>query len=265
MAIAGYDLSSAFDTVDVDMVSSKLKLFGINGRENAWFNNYLSERQQQVQYNTSRSKFRPVKYGVPQGSILGPVLFLVLVADLPARILGAGSSSSSKSNTSNDSGASSSEVEVGFSAYADDALCWVAGRDYGLVASKLEELSAIMVSFANQNYLALNEAKTQVLWTYNKGSPITVGSCSVPPAGRIEVLGVTFNKLLTPNPHLASLVSSTKAMTAVARRLSLHIPPDLLKSVMGALHRGKNGYGCLVLRPRLTSSDPTSAPWGSSK
>lgn len=64
---------------------------------------------------------------------------------------------------------------------------------------------------------------------------------------------------LSPSPHLASLLSSTRAMTSVARRLSLHLPPDSLRMVMAALYRGKVGYGCLVLRPRFHSSDPTSA------
>ena len=271
VAVAGFDLSSAFDTVDVGMVSNKLKWFGIEGKENAWISNYLSERQQQVQYNASRSTFRAVKYGVPQGSILGPLLFLVLVADLPAKILGSGlgpgttGSSNSSRSSSNFGGPATTNnsppgpsVEVGFSAYADDALCWVAGKDPVLVSSKLEELSSIFVDYASHNYLALNESKTQVLWT-NKGCPIRVGSCMVAPADRIEVLGVSFDKLLTPAPHILSLISSARAMAAIARRLSLHLSEDLLRSVMAALYRGKIGYGCLVLRPRLRSSDPTSS------
>ncbi len=87
-----------------------------------------------------------------------------------------------------------------------------------------------------------------------------VGSCQIAPADKIEVLGVSFDKMLTPNPHLSALVSSTRALTAITRRLSLHLPPDLMKSVVGALYRGKIGYGSLVLRPRLSASDPTPAP-----
>ncbi len=246
VAVAGYDLSSAFDTIDVDMLSTKLEDFGILGKERAWFQDYLSGRSQRVVYNGSKSSFRPVKYGVPQGSILGPLLFLVLVADLPDRILGGVSGSGSGSN-----------VEVGFSAYADDALCWVAGKNTEQVASKLEQLSAIIVSYASQNYLAINEKKTQVLWTTPKGPSIKVGSSTVDPANRLEILGVSFDTSLTPIPHLASLISSTRAMTAAARRLSLHLPPASLKMVMAALYRGKIGYGCLVLHPRFNPSDPT--------
>ncbi len=245
VAVAGYDLSSAFDTIDVGMVSSKLGEFGVTLEENKWFYNYLSGRTQQVRYNSARSSFRAVQYGVPQGSILGPLLFLVLVADLPDRIsssLGTGGKE---------------DVEVGFSAYADDALCWVTGHSPEEVGEVLEQASAAIVNFASENYLALNESKTQVMWT-NKSREIRVGSAIVSPTNNLEVLGITFDKHLSPNPHLQNLIKSTRTMTALSRRLSLHLPKNSLKMVMGALIRGKVGYACSVLQPRFTAESPTS-------
>ena len=240
LAVAGYDLSSAFDTIDVGMVSSKLESFGVIESENRWFLNYLSGRHQQVQYNNSSSSYRAVQYGVPQGSILGPLLFLVLVADLPGELLAHADDS----------------VEIGVSTYADDTLCWVAGRRAEQVRDKLEELSSAIVSYATKNYLALNEAKTQVLWSPSKDLSVTVGSCRVAPADRIDILGVSFDRQLSPAPHLHSLISSAKSMAAMARRISLHLPRDLLKLVMGSLIRGKIGYACAVLPPRLVPTDP---------
>ena len=58
VAVAGYDLSSAFDTLDVDMVSCKLQGFGVMEKENQWFHDFLSGRKQQVLYNGSRSSYR---------------------------------------------------------------------------------------------------------------------------------------------------------------------------------------------------------------
>ncbi len=249
VVVAGYDLSSAFDTVDVKMVSDKLRGFGIVDGENDWFLDYLSNRQQQVQYNDAKSSFRQVRYGVPQGSILGPLLFLVLVADLPDQIF---SVAPNGTLSFGDDG----RVEVGFSSYADDALCWVAGRDPLLLGRALEQLSAVIVSYMNKNYLALNEHKTQVLWSPCRGFPIKIGSSVVPPSDKLDVLGVTFDKQLSPNPHLSSLVTSTKGMAAVARRLALHLPVNLLKYVMGALVQGKIGYACLVLPPASKTPTP---------
>ena len=57
VAVAGYDISSAFDTINMGMVTGKLKTFGVVGRENEWFLNYLSDRHQQVLYKSSRSTF----------------------------------------------------------------------------------------------------------------------------------------------------------------------------------------------------------------
>ncbi len=85
-----------------------------------------------------------------------------------------------------------------------------------------------------------------------------VGNCLVEPADRLEILGVTFDRTFSPTPYMNSLISSTRSLTAIARRLSLHLPKNLLKTVMGALFRGKIGYASLVLKPRLNSSDPTS-------
>ncbi len=222
ITVAGYDLSSAFDTIDVAMVSSKLRGLGVEKEENKWFSNYLGGRRQQVLYNTTRSSFRDVKHGVPQGSILGPLLFLVLVSDLPDRILAA---------------VGSSGIEVGISSYADDTLCWAAGRDAEQVGLALKQVSTAIVSYANENYLALNELKTQVMWCSSKGRPIKVGSSMVMPSDKLEVLGVSFDKHLSPNPHLLSLSSSARSMAAMAKRLSLHLPQSSLKTVLSALVR----------------------------
>ncbi len=239
VAVAGYDLSSAFDTIDVDMVSVKLKGLGIVQEENRWFLDYLQGRKQQVQYKSARSSFRDIRHGVPQGSILGPLLFLALVADLPARVLATGAQ----------------DVEIGISAYADDAVCWAAGRDPEKVGDKLKEISDTIVNYATENYLALNAAKTQVLWTTSSSRPLQVGSSLVQPSNTLEVLGVTFDKQLTPHPHLLSLISSARSMAAMAKRLRLHLPTGSIKSVMEALLRGRLGYACSVLPPRFKAED----------
>ncbi len=98
-----------------------------------------------------------------------------------------------------------------------------------LLGSTLEKLSSMIVAYANKNYLAINEQKTQVLWSPCKGFPIRVGSCMVSPSDKLDVLGVSFDKMLSPNPHVNSLITSTRSMTAIAKRLALHLPVDLLK------------------------------------
>lgn len=76
------DLLKAFDTVHHGCLLKKLKCYGINGRELDWFTDYLFNRKQYVMYDGSRSDPKHVIHWVPQGYILGPFLFIILVNDM---------------------------------------------------------------------------------------------------------------------------------------------------------------------------------------
>ena len=108
------DLSKAFDTLSHAKLITKLRSYGILNKELDWFENYLFDRTQYVQWYTSLSEAGKVHCGVPQGSIIGPLLFILFYNDFPSCLI-------------------NSEVIV----YADDTVIFVPGKDLAIIEVRL--------------------------------------------------------------------------------------------------------------------------------
>ncbi len=238
LAIAAFDFSSAFDTLGKDELLPKLRGLDIGEGAITWIGDYLSDRRQRVRYGSASSSLRDISYGVPQGSLLGPLLFTALTADLPATITDNGRNSN-----------------IGITLYADDTCIWSAHRDPVVAKEELELASNKLLHYALANSLALNPGKTQLIWT-SSPFPITVGSTVIHPRDELLLLGVCFDRKLSLRPHLQALAGSARSLHALTRRLLLHLPRgQQVQNIVRALVTGRLGYGSILFPPRLSPAD----------
>ena len=135
------DLSKAFDTVNHQILLNKLKYYGLQQSEYNGFQSYLSNRKQQVHANGVASDTRFISTGVPQGSILGPLLFTIFINDLP------------KNSTF-------------FSTrlYADDTFLTASGNDLDSLLREINNNLPAVYEWSCSNKLTLNLTKLSFLF-----------------------------------------------------------------------------------------------------
>ncbi len=145
------DLSAAFDTIDHDILIDRLQNYtGIQGQALRWFRFYLSDRYHFVYLNGESSQLSPVKYGVPQGSVLGPLLFSIYMLPLGNIIRKYG---------------------ISFHCYADDTQLYISTRpDETSKLFKLTECVKNVKDWMTNNFLLLNSDKTVILLIGPKNS-----------------------------------------------------------------------------------------------
>ena len=151
------DMSAAFDVVDHTILIDKLKLYGFDDKSVKWMSNYLSGRTQAVHIDGVMSSFLPVEVGVPQGSILGPLCYVLFTNDLPETII-------EMNNHVHWSHLTTHCAECGgLCCFADDSTYGVASQDQGVLESKLNLKYNILAEYMGNNKLKLNDDKTHLL------------------------------------------------------------------------------------------------------
>ena len=222
IGIMAFDLSAAFDTLEHSLLLRKLEAANIRGIPLKWFQSYLSNRSQCVLWNSIISNYLPLNKGVPQGSILGPILFLVMIQDMP------------KCLTRNTESTSSKVV-----GYADDTTVYVKARNPEHLKQELQALGRIMVDYCNENGLVLNGQKTQLLTSARKEIEININDDVVNSNSTVSLLGLEYDKNFSTTPYLRKLARESNTRAALIRRLSFGMPNCLLRPFANGLLMGK--------------------------
>ena len=220
VGVMAFDLSAAFDTIDAAPLLEKLKSAGVGGTPLKWLKSYMSGRSQSVIWNDMKSGPRPLTHGVAQGSILGPLLFLVMVADLPNYV-------------------TSGTPKAKMMCYADDSTLYQSADSKESLKSDLEMMSKRMIKYCNDNGLIINSAKTKLLISSKDNFDIIVGDSTVHADPEICLLGIDYNTNFSTSPYLHKLATEAKSRAAMIYRLSFGVPPNLLRLLANGIVIGK--------------------------
>ena len=207
------DFAKAFDTVNHQILLKKLEFYGIRGIALKWFTSYLSDRMQCTEIGNTQSKLDYIKCGVPQGSILGPLLFLLYINDIVL-----------------------SSMVFKFNLFADDTSLFYSNSDQAeatkIVNSELENISQWLAA----NKLSLNVGKSKLLIfnkkkDFNPNLSISLNGQILEEVDHAKYLGVLVDNKLNWNFQLNAVKLKLAKGTGLLAKIRHYVPNDTLKSL----------------------------------
>ena len=243
-ALALLDLSAAFDTIDHQVLLERLfSGFGIGGVALNWFASYLNDRQQRVKLLDVLSGPVSLKYGVPQGSVLGPILFTLYTSPLSSLI---------------------SEKQVSHHLYADDTQIYVS-FSVSNAEKSIEHLKSCLsdiASWMTDSRLKLNPSKTEFLLIgsskhkskFSNLFPIKLLNNDTVPSSSARNLGVVFDEHLNYKEHLSQIYKNSFYQIRDLRRIRKHLTLASAKTIAYSLIHSRLDY-CNSLLYGLPQTD----------
>ncbi|XP_026315748.1 uncharacterized protein LOC113227090 [Hyposmocoma kahamanoa] len=222
------DLAKAFDTVSIPRLLHKLQSLGLRGPQFDIFRSYLSERTQYVKIGAYTSDAQPITFGVPQGSILGPTLFLVYINDLCDLQL----------------------QNCKIFSYADDTALIFSGADWDETYQSAQAGFSVVRRWLNDNLLTLNAEKTKVVpfsirnHTISDNSQlkiavisnhVSVSTTFLEITNSIKYLGVLIDSNLNFRQHINLLSARIRKLIYIFKSLRHVADPYIMKMVYLAL------------------------------
>ena len=212
------DFSKAFDTVNHEILFEKLSAYGVVGTSLDWFKSYLYRRKQYVEYNGSKSDMDIISCGVPQGSILGPLLFLIYINDL-------------------------AEVSNLLFAlmFADDSNMFLSGKNPDNLITLMNGEMIKMVDWLNLNKLSLNLKKTHFMLFTKKNdkfkvtNKLLINNVIIDQAEKTKFLGVIIDPHLSFQKHISYMKGKIARGIGCLRKSRPFLNEKTLKTLYNAM------------------------------
>ena len=224
------DLEKAFDTVHHDILCDKIRTYGLRGNINKLLKSYLTNRKQYVSINGHDSEVRDVTCGVPQGSSLGPLLFLIYINDLRLCL---------------------SKTSCGH--FADDTFIIFHSKKPKTIETIINTELKEIVKWLRLNKLSLNATKTELIFFHSPKHPLNYDNISIKmngfkltPVDYLKYLGMYLDKYLDWNHHIEDLSKKLSRANGILSKLRYNAPLDICLQVYYAIFYSYLNIGCNV-------------------
>ena len=205
------DLSKAFDCILHDLIIAKLEAYDFQIDSLRLVHDYLSNRKQRVKLNETFSSWRDIEYGVPQGSILGPLLFNIHLYDLFYFL-----------------------VNFDIASYANDTTLYTVKANNESVLNALETSSQKLFKWFKNNFMKANSDKSHLLLSCNEPSALAIDSSSIETNTKEVLLGITVDKDLKFDDHVNSLCKKAWQKLNALARLAPYMNVEKRRLIMKA-------------------------------